>query len=269
MRCCLDSRTVQAVDLECCVRGFAIRHSLHWALAAVRKTTIFSDSYSKHATMETIANKVLKAIRRKGRGYIFTPEELLSLGSRSAVDQALSRLTRRGEIRRLGRGIYDYPKVSARLGPLSPPPEAVAAALARREGVHLQTTGARAANALGLSSQVPGRLIFLTEGTPRSRRVGNHFIELKRAAPRKLRGAGTLAGTVMQALRYLGPGRVSDDVVNHLSRILSPSDKRELRSIAGTAPGWARPAVEQILMTDDFNRSRRAGARTKKAKPHE
>lgn len=217
--------------------------------------------------METTANKILKAIRRKGRGHIFTPEELLSLGSREAVDQALSRLARRGEIRRLGRGIYDYPKISARLGPLTPPPEAVAAALARREGTHLQTSGARAANALGLSTQVPGRVIFLTEGTPRSRRIGNQVIELKRAAPRKLRGAGTLAGTVMQALRYLGPGRVNEGVVNHLSRILSPSDKRELRSIASTAPGWARPAVEQILMTDDFRAS--SPARAKKAKPHE
>jgi hypothetical protein len=199
--------------------------------------------------VESVTTKVLRAIRRRGRGYVFTPEEMLSLGSRAAIDQALSRLARSGEIRRLGRGVYDYPKISHRLGPLSPTPEVIAEALAKREGVHLQTSGARAANALGLSSQVPGRLTFLTDGTPRSRRVGNQVIELKRAVPRKLRGAGTVAGTVLQALRYLGPERVGEEVVRHLAHLLSPSDKRELRSLANAAPGWARSALERIVRT--------------------
>jgi len=197
--------------------------------------------------MESTANRILAALRRKGRGHVFTPDELLSLGSRPAVDKALSRLTRSGEIRRLGRGIYDYPKISPRLGKLSPAPETIAQALARQEGAQLQTSGARAANALGLTTQVPGRLTFLTDGTPRSRRVGSQVIELKRAAPRKLRGAGTLAGTVLQAIRYLGLERVDDHVVQHLARLLSPNDKRELRTLASAAPGWARSAIHQII----------------------
>lgn len=205
--------------------------------------------------MESIATKILRAIKRKGPGYVFTPDELLSLGSRAAVDQALSRLARSGEIRRLGRGIYDYPKISPRLGPLSPAPETIAEALARQEGVHLQTSGARAANALGLTTQVPGRLTFLTDGTPRSRRVGSQVIELKRAAPRKLRGAGTMAGTVLQALRYLGAERVDERVIQHLARRLSRDDKRELWALANVAPGWARPAIEQIVSTNDPSES--------------
>jgi hypothetical protein len=196
--------------------------------------------------MESVTTKVLRAIKGKGRGHVFTPEEFLRLGSRAAVDQALSRLSRAGEIRRLGRGIYDYPKASPILGPLTPTPEVIAEALARREGVRLQTSGARAANALGLTTQVPGRLTFLTDGTPRSRRVGNQVIELKRAAPKKLRGAGTMAGTVLQAIRYLGPERVGGETVEHLSRILSPEDKRELATIINAAPGWARSTIEQI-----------------------
>jgi hypothetical protein len=94
---------------------------------------------------------------------------------------------------------------------------------------------------------VPARLTFLTDGTPRSRRIGRQIIELKRAAPRKLRGAGTTAGTVLQALRYLGSKGVDDDVIRHLARILTPRDKRELRTLISAAPGWARPAVEQIV----------------------
>jgi hypothetical protein len=215
--------------------------------------------------VESIATKLLRAIKRKGRGYVFTPDELLSLGSRAAVDQALSRLTRSGEIRRLGRGIYDYPKVSPRLGPLTPAPETIAEALARQEGVHLQTSGARAANALGLTTQVPGRLTFLTDGTPRSRRVGSQVIELKRAAPRKLRGAGTMSGTVLQALRYLGPEGVDEGVIEHLARLLSPSDKRELRAIANAAPGWARPAIEQIVSGDHPSDSPEPPTKAKRA----
>jgi len=209
--------------------------------------------------MESISAKVLRSIRRKGRGYVFTPEDMLSFGSRAAIDQALSRLARKGEIRRLGRGIYDYPKITERLGPLSPAPEAVAEALARTEGAQLQTSGARAANALGLTTQVPARLTFLTDGTPRSRRVGRQIIELKRAAPRKLRGAGTTAGTVLQALRYLGAERVDEGVIRHLSRILTARDKRELRSLMSAAPGWARSAVEQVV-TDISARSGRRKA---------
>jgi predicted transcriptional regulator of viral defense system len=201
--------------------------------------------------MESVASNILKVVKRKGRGYVFTPDALRSHGTRAAVDQALSRLARSGEIRRLGRGIYDYPKISQKLGPLTPAPEAVAEALARQEGAHLQTSGARAANALGLTTQVPGRLTFLTDGTPRSRRVGNQTIELRRAAPRKLRGAATVAGTVLQAIRYLGRERVTDDVVHHLAHILSPRDKRELRSLAATAPGWARPFVYRIADSED------------------
>jgi predicted transcriptional regulator of viral defense system len=199
--------------------------------------------------METIANKILSALDREGHGYVFTPEDLLSLGSRAAIDQALSRLARSGPIRRLARGVYDYPKASPRLGPLAPSPEAVAQALARKEGVHLQISGAKAANALGLSTQVPARTTFLMEGTPRTRRVGGQVIEFKRAAPRKLQGAGTTAGTVLQALRYLGPTGVNDRAVRHLSRILSVEDKRALRSLITAAPGWARPAVERITST--------------------
>jgi hypothetical protein len=205
--------------------------------------------------MESISGNVLRAIKRKGRGYVFTPEDMRSIGSRSAVDQALSRLAGKGEIRRLGRGIYDYPKISDRLGPLTPAPEAIAEALARTEGAQLQTSGARAANALGLTTQVPARLTFLTDGTPRSRRVGRQIIELKRAAPRKLRGAGTTAGAVLQALRYLGQQGVDEGVVRHLSRILTARDKRELKSLISAAPGWARSVVEQIV-------SSRARART-------
>lgn len=194
----------------------------------------------------TVTPTVRAAVRAHGPGYVFTPDDLLDLGTRAAVDQALSRLARAGEIRRLARGIYDVPQMHPRLGPLTPGPEAVAEALARRDAARLQVSGARAANALGLTSQVPGRVVYLTDGSPRTRRVAGQTVELRRATPRALAGAGTTAGAVIQALRHLGPERVDDAVVAHLVRTLSTDDRRAVGTLRRAAPGWLRPALARI-----------------------
>lgn len=192
---------------------------------------------------------VRAVVHAHGPGYVFTPDELLDLGPRAAVDQALSRLARAGAIRRLARGLYDVPIVHPRLGPLTPGPEAIAEALARRDAARLQVSGARAANALGLTTQVPGRAVYLTDGTPRTRRVGGQTVELRRATPRALAGAGTTAGAVVQALRHLGPERVDDAVLAHLTRTLSAEDRRAVGALRRTAPGWLRPAL--VRLADD------------------
>src|SRR5260370_32475786 len=98
--------------------------------------------------MTRVSPQILKRIRAKGRGAVFTAKDFLDLGSRATIDQCLSRLTRSGTIRRLGRGLYDFPRVSPRLGPLSPPPDVVAKVLARKSDSRLQLSGPRAANAL-------------------------------------------------------------------------------------------------------------------------
>jgi len=115
------------------------------------------------------------------------------VGARAATDQALGRLVRDGSIRRLARGLYDLPQVHPILGLLSPNPDAVAAAAAEQVGHRLQISPARAANALGLSSQVPAKMVYLTDGSSRKIKVGQQVIYLKHAGPRALLGAGTKA----------------------------------------------------------------------------
>lgn len=205
---------------------------------------------------------VRAAVHAREPGYVFTPDEFLNLGPRAAVDQALSRLARAGAIRRLARGLYDVPVVHPRLGPLTPGPEAIAEALARRDAARLQVSGARAANALGLSTQVPGRAVYLTDGSPRIRRVGGQTVELRRATPRALAGAGTTAGAVVQALRHLGPARVDDAVLAHLARTLSAEDRQAVGALRRTVPGWLRPTL--VRLADDAvaetSRTSEAGA---------
>ncbi|MER8370132.1 DUF6088 family protein [Mesorhizobium sp. M1378] len=178
-------------------------------------------------------------------GSVFTPNDFLDLAGRSAIDQALSRLIRRGRLRRLARGLYDFPKLHPKLGALSPSPDDVAQALARETGSHVQVAGTHAANALGLTSQVPARSSYLTDGPSRRVVLGRRVIDLRHASPKHLIAPGSAAGTVVQALRHLGPSRAAD-VVQIASRQLSLSDKKRLVSTAIQAPAWMRPILRAI-----------------------
>lgn len=194
----------------------------------------------------SIQKKVLRRILAAGKGWVFTPSDLLGLGSRASVDQALSRLVRAGRIRRLGRGLYDLPRVHPKLGPLAPSPDDVARALARSRQSRLQVSGARAANLLGLSAQVPTKLVYATDGGTRRVRVGRQTIELRKAAPRRLVGANTPAGAVLQALRHLGPDGATDDVVTKIASALSARDKAALKRLLRAAPAWLHPSIDRI-----------------------
>jgi len=185
-------------------------------------------------------------LRAKGRGVAYVPADFLDLGSRAAVDQTLSRLARGGTLRRLARGIYDFPKQHPRLGALPPDLHRVAQAIARGTGSRLQISGAQAANALGLSTQVPAQLVYLTDGPSRTVRIGNRRIQFRHSAPRTLAGAGTAAGTVVQAFRYLGRDSMTDEAVEHVARVLDPADRATLRAHALHAPAWMRGALQQI-----------------------
>lgn len=193
----------------------------------------------------SVPDRIMRRARAGGRGSVFTPSDFLSLASRAAVDQALSRLVGAGKLRRLAHGLYDFPKMHAKLGLLSPAPDDVAGALARETGSLVQISGARAANSLGLSTQVPARSTYLTDGPSRRVVFGKRIVDLRHASPKHLIAPGSPAGTVVQALRHVGVVRATD-VVQVAARRLSASDKRMLAHSAFRAPAWMRPALVQI-----------------------
>ncbi|WP_074070123.1 DUF6088 family protein [Rhizobium gallicum] len=187
----------------------------------------------------------MKRVRASGRGSVFTPSDFLTVAARSSVDQALSRLVKSGQLRRLARGLYDFPKVHPKLGALSPAPDDVAQALARETGSQVQIAGARAANALGLSTQVPAQSTYLTDGPSRRVVLGKRVVDLRHASPKHLIAPGSPAGTVVQALRHVGPVRAAD-VAQVAARRLSANDKKTLASTAVQAPAWMRPTLVSI-----------------------
>ncbi|CAN7756341.1 MULTISPECIES: DUF6088 family protein [unclassified Ensifer] len=202
----------------------------------------------------SVPDRIMRRARAGGRGGVFTPRDFLDVAARAAVDQALSRLAKTGKLRRLARGLYDYPKVHPKLGPLSPTPDDVAQALARETGSQVQIAGARAANALGLSTQVPAKSTYLTDGPSRRVVLGKRVVDLRHASPKHLIAPGSAAGTVVQALRHVGQVRAAD-VAQIAARRLSASDKKTLASTAVQAPAWMRPTLVSIAnaASDDID----------------
>lgn len=171
-----------------------------------------------------ITSKIKQHIVGKGRGAIFEPSEFLGIGSRASVDQALSRLADQGVIRRLTRGLYDYPNQSLRFGLLAPSADDIARAVARKDNQILQPSPAMAANQLGLSFQVPYNSTYITDGPTRTKKIGRQVIQFRNALPKTLVGAGSKTGTVFQALRYTGKDGVNDQVIDKIARALDAKD---------------------------------------------
>lgn len=195
----------------------------------------------------SIEDRILYRIRAKGRGWVFSARHFLDFGSRRAVDLALFRLTNRGIIRRLGRGIYDYPKISATLGILSPSIDAVAKEIAGKNNSKLKITGAQAANALGLSTQLPARIVYLTDGPSRQMKIGKQTIMLRHASPQKMSTAGKGSGTVIEALQYIGKDNVNQSILEKIKLVLSKDNKKELAKDIDRAADWMRPHLLSIV----------------------
>jgi len=200
--------------------------------------------------MKSIDDKIVSMIYGHGRGFVFTPKLFSSLGDPRVVGTALTRLSRKGTIRRLARGLYDYPRKHPDLGLFSPSIDDVANALKGRDATRLQPSGAYAANLLGLSSQVPMKVVFLTDGPSKSIKLGKMEIVLKRTTPRNMATAGRISGIVIQALKHLGQKNVDESVSQLLQQRLSDADKKHLAKDLQYAPAWIARVMRTITAGD-------------------
>lgn len=196
--------------------------------------------------MQSIVTKIKNRIHRKDRGFVFTKSHFFDLGSRTAVAKALERLADIGVIRRLSRGLYEYPKHHPEFGVLPVNYEQVAQALAGRDNLKIQPSGAYAANLLGLSDQVPAKLVFLTDGSHKKIQIGNRSIVLKRTTPKNMATAGKISGLVFQALRFIGQKNIDDKVIGILKRKLAQKDKQILLADLRFAPAWIEKVVKRL-----------------------
>lgn len=201
------------------------------------------NSREKH---KSIDSKILEAINILGQGSVFVPTDFLDLGSRQAIDIVLHRLVQKGIIRRLARGIYDFPKEHPTLGKLLPSPEKIAEVLVDRDCTRIQPAGAYAANILGLSEQVPAKVVFLTDGPNRIIKIGATTIQLRRTTPKNMTMAGRLSGLLVQAFREIGKENMTTERIEYLKKTL-PADKRqELLKDIRFAPEWMRSIFRKL-----------------------
>lgn len=189
---------------------------------------------------------IFKSINDLGHGAVFVPTDFLDFGSRQAVDIVLHRLVRKGAIRRLARGIYDFPKEHPKLGKLLPSPEKIAEALVGRDCTRIQPTGAYAANILGLSEQVPAKVVFLTDGPSRTVKIGMTTIQLRRTTPKNMAMAGRFSGLLVQALRELGKEHITSERIEHLKRTIPLDARQELLKDIRFAPEWMHSIFREL-----------------------
>ena len=189
---------------------------------------------------------ILARMKSEAPGTVFGPRIFADLGNRAAVDQSLGRLAKAGKIRRISRGVYDIPKTHPTFGILSPDPDAIAKSIAAQAGYRLQPTPAHAANALGLSTQVPAQIVYLTDGSSRKIKVGKQTIHFRHAGPRVLLGAGTSAGVALQAMRAFGPDHLTAGIIQQLRQALPSDAKNGLKELAHYAPHWMTSAIDAV-----------------------
>lgn len=197
--------------------------------------------------MQTMKNRILDRIRRFEPGRAFMAKDFLDIASRGTVDMTFSALLRDRVIRRVRRGLYDVPKVNPDLGgTLSPDIDQAARALARRHRWTIVPEGAWAANLLGLSTQVPAKIIYLSDGPNQKVQLGRRTIHFKHARPHILGQEQGMTALVIQALRYIGKQGLDDALIRRLRSLLPEAEKRRLVKAARFGVDWIYETSKKV-----------------------
>lgn len=198
--------------------------------------------------MKSIEAKILSAIKnKKQKGYAFSSIDFIGDFSRDSIDKALSTLVRKNEIRRVARGIYDHPEYSDFLKQeLSPNIEEVAKALARKFNWRIEISGESALNILGLSTQVVGRYVYLSDGANRTYDIQGTTLEFKKVALKNLGFKYDESKLIVQALKALGKEHITKDVIEKIRKYIEPKMYSKILQDTQTTTIWIYDTIKQI-----------------------
>jgi predicted transcriptional regulator of viral defense system len=189
---------------------------------------------------ESTENHILDKVKKAKRGSLYFTESFLSVGNAKAVSKALERLTKEGELQRVAHGIYVRPEIDPVVGPVTPGIEAIAAAIAKRDKARIIPTGVYALNRLGLSTQVPLNVVYLTDGAARKVKIGKRTIAFKKATPKNVAAIGEISRMAIQALRTIGKEKVTPDEIEKIQQLLKKEKPTHLQHDIRLAPEWIR-----------------------------
>lgn len=193
---------------------------------------------------DSVQTKIENKIKTMKRGSIIFPSNFNAFGNVEGVKKSLLRLEQKGFLERLAHGIYLYPKQDKLLGNLSPSIEEIATAIAERDKARIIPTGITALNKLGLSTQIPMNVVFLTDGAPRSIVVGKRTIKFKRTSPKSLTVKGEVTSLIIQALKEIGKDNVTDEQLEKINHHLKLEKKEFIEHDAKLAPAWIAKIIK-------------------------
>ncbi len=199
--------------------------------------------------MESIDDKIIKHVSKLGRGSIVFPSNFVSFGESKSVLKALERLATKGTLIRVARGVYCYPKEDnvLGLGVVYPSYDEIAQSIAKRDKARIAPAGAYAMNVLGLTTQVPMNLVFLTDGSPRSIELFNrHKITFKHTVPKKLSFQHHIAQLITAALQEIGREHITEEHKQQLKMILSPIKEEQIKVDYVLMPAWIRTLLKEL-----------------------
>ncbi len=197
--------------------------------------------------MYSVETQVLNRIYGKGRGWAFSQKDFASIGDRNSIDKALSLLKKKGKIRRVIRGIYDYPKYSKNLNiNLSPNVDQVAQAIARKYGWRLQPTGTAALNILGLSTQVPSKYIYLTDSANNAYDIGNTKLLFKKEPLKEIAFKHHESAIIVQALKSLGQNNITPNAIDTIAKWIAPNMMTKILNDTKTVSSWIYDIILKI-----------------------
>jgi CRISPR/Cas system CMR-associated protein Cmr3 (group 5 of RAMP superfamily) len=191
-----------------------------------------------------VENRIAEALKTYPKGSILFVDDFLDYGNSESVKKALLRLKEKGILVRLAHGIYLYPKIDEELGIIYPSTEEIAKAIARRDKARIAPTGVQALNKLGLSTQVPMKVVYLTDGAARTVKIGKRTITFKKSSPKNLSAKGEISGLAIQALKTIGQNKVDEKTIKKIQAILKNEQKENIINDAKLSPAW----INKILM---------------------
>jgi predicted transcriptional regulator of viral defense system len=190
---------------------------------------------------------IVAKIRKSKSKKFFFIDDFVTIANYKAVNKALERLVERGVLTRVAKGIYARPKIDPLLGEMLPTTEQIAEAIAKRDKARIIPTGAYALHMLGLSTQIPMNVVYLTDSSARKVKVGKRTIVFKKTSPRNLAVKGKISSLVIQALKTIGKDKVSDEDIATIVRRLKKEDPAIIESDIAYAPEWIRKIMKQAL----------------------
>jgi hypothetical protein len=195
----------------------------------------------------TVELLILERVKKARRGALFFNENFITAGNADAVRKALERLVKAGELMRIATGIYVRPEIDPVIGAVTPGIDEIARAIAKRDKARIVPTGVYALNRLGLSTQVPLNVVYLTDGAARKIRIGKRAINFKKTTPKNLTAIGEISKLAIQALRAIGKDKVSPDEIEKIQLLLKQEKAAHLKHDYLLAPEWIRRIIQPVL----------------------